>query len=31
LQALAKKMGQEWDITFRDEPPLVAEPGDRKL
>jgi predicted outer membrane protein len=31
LQALAKKMGQEWDITFRDEPPFVAEPGDRKL
>jgi hypothetical protein len=31
LLELAKKTGQEWDITFRDERPLVAEQADRKL
>jgi len=30
LQALAKKMGQDWDITFRDEPPFVTGQADRK-
>jgi predicted outer membrane protein len=30
LQALAKKMGQEWDISFRDEPPFAAGQADPK-
>jgi hypothetical protein len=28
---LAKKAGQEWEISFRDERPLVTEQADRKL
>jgi hypothetical protein len=31
LLELAKKSGQEWEITFRDEHPFVTEQADRKL